>query len=101
MTPATVHYGLAEQLTRQRQAVLQAAYEKHPERFVKGKPTPPKLPEAVWINPPLEKGREEPSSKWLWVSDKLVVCGEFSIYPPAMLASEELLTNLSVLVSQN
>jgi putative transposase len=58
MTPATVHYGLAAELTIQRQATLQAAYEKHPERFVKGLPTPPKHPTAVWINPPLEKGGE-------------------------------------------
>lgn len=54
MTPATVHYGLVAELTVQRQVTLQAAYEKHPERFVKGLPTPPKSPTAVWINPPLE-----------------------------------------------
>ena len=59
---ATVHYGLADDLTRQRQVVLQAAYEKHPERFVKGKPIPPKLPDAVWINPPVEKDGGTPSS---------------------------------------
>lgn len=40
MTPATVHYGLAAELTVQRQVTLQAAYEKHPERFVKGILTP-------------------------------------------------------------
>lgn len=52
MTPATVHYGLAEQLTAQRQTVLQSAYAQHPERFVKGPPKPPQVPTAVWINPP-------------------------------------------------
>jgi putative transposase len=57
MTPAAVHYGLADELTRQRQLVLQAAYEKHPERFVNGPPTPPKVPTAVWINPP--QGKDE------------------------------------------
>jgi putative transposase len=55
MTPTTVHYGLADDLRIKRQAVLAAAYAQHPERFVKGLPTPPKLPEAVWINPPQEK----------------------------------------------
>jgi putative transposase len=55
MTPATVHNGLASELTIRRQATLQATFEKHPERFVKGLPTPPKLSTAVWINPPLEK----------------------------------------------
>jgi len=52
MTPAMVHHGRAAEVATQRQAVLRAAYEKHPERFVKGLPVPPQLPEAVWINPP-------------------------------------------------
>ncbi len=52
MTPAMVHYGLVEQVQAQRQQVLQAAYEAHPERFVRGTPTLPKLPEEVWINKP-------------------------------------------------
>jgi len=58
MTPATVHYGLAAEVTSQRRVVLQTAYEKHPERFVNGQPIPPKLPAAVWINPPQENGKE-------------------------------------------
>jgi hypothetical protein len=53
MTPAAVHWGLEQQLTQQRQQVLQAAYAAHPEQFVKGLPKPPQRPEAVWINPPL------------------------------------------------
>lgn len=52
MTPAMVHYGLVEQIQAQRQQVLQAAYETHPERFVRGEPTLPKLPAEVWINKP-------------------------------------------------
>lgn len=52
MTPATVHYGQADALTAQRQAVLLTAYQQHPERFVNGPPKPPQLPDAVWINPP-------------------------------------------------
>ena len=52
MAPTTVHYGLAEQVNEHRQQVLQAAYEQHPERFVKGAPNPPQLPDEVWINPP-------------------------------------------------
>ncbi len=56
MTPATVQYGWAAELTVQRQVTLLVAYKKNPERFVKGLPTPPRLPiSAVWINPPLEK----------------------------------------------
>lgn len=52
MTPATVHFGLAPQIHQQRQQVLTQAYAAHPERFVKGLPQPPALPEAVWLNPP-------------------------------------------------
>ena len=52
LTPATVHTGRAETVRHKRQAVLQQAYQTHPERFVRGQPQPTKLPEAVWINPP-------------------------------------------------
>lgn len=55
MTPATVHYGQAAELRVKRQAVLAAAFEKYPERFVQGQPVAPKLPTSVWINPPLER----------------------------------------------
>ncbi len=52
MTPFMVHYGKAETVRGQRLQVLDAAYRTHPERFVKGIPALPHLPEAVWINPP-------------------------------------------------
>ena len=62
MPPATVHYGLAEEVTAKRQVVLAGAYAQHPERFVKGRPAPPQLPGAVWINPPRANVEEGPSS---------------------------------------
>ena len=37
----------------QRGRTLQAAWTRHPERFVRGVPKPDPLPEAVWINPPV------------------------------------------------
>lgn len=52
MTPAMVHYGQAEAVREKRSRILKAAYAAHPERFVRGLPQPPKLPEAAWINPP-------------------------------------------------
>lgn len=52
MTPATVHYGRAAEVTEQRRQVLAAAYAAHPERFVSGTPRPPELPKEVWINKP-------------------------------------------------
>ena len=55
LTPADVHFHRAEDVLQKRQAVLQAAYEKTPERFVKGVPRPIQLPKAVWINPPTPK----------------------------------------------
>ena len=52
MTPEMVHYGKAEQVSNQRQVVLASAFDTHPERFVRGMPIPPSLPEAAWINKP-------------------------------------------------
>ncbi len=52
MTPAMIHYGLAETVRDQRNQVLQTAYAAHPERFVRGVPTVPNLPREVWINKP-------------------------------------------------
>ena len=50
--PEKVHYDLAGQVIENRAAVLEKAFQKHPERF-KGKlPKPNPLPEAVWINKP-------------------------------------------------
>ena len=55
MTPATVHHGMAEVVQKERAKVLAAAYADNPERFVRGIPTPPPLPDAVWINKPATK----------------------------------------------
>lgn len=52
MTPASVHEGRAEEIYTARQVVLDRAFQAHPERFSKGRPKPPKLPEPAWINPP-------------------------------------------------
>jgi putative transposase len=54
LTPADVHHGRAEQITLARGVVLQGAYAAHPERFVGKPPQPPRLPEAVWINKPID-----------------------------------------------
>ena len=55
LTPAAVHFGQAASVREHRQDVLTAAYAAHPERFVKGRPHPADLPQAVWINPPPKK----------------------------------------------
>jgi putative transposase len=55
MTPETVHYGRATELTRQRSITLDAAFLANPNRFKGITPRPPDLPVAAWINPPLKK----------------------------------------------
>lgn len=52
LPPAVVHRGQASTVTAARQQVLTAAYAAHPERFVRGLPQPPRVPDAVWINRP-------------------------------------------------
>jgi putative transposase len=60
LTPANVHFGDADAVLAQRQAVLSQAYADHPERFVGKPPAPAKLPTAVWINKPAnEKSHQE------------------------------------------
>ena len=59
LTPAIVHHGQAQQVQTQRQQVLAAAYQAHPERFVTGQPTVAELPASVWINPPSNNDRKE------------------------------------------
>jgi putative transposase len=51
-TPASVHYGTADEVRAQRAITLDAAYQAHPERFVSKPPTPPKISTASWINQP-------------------------------------------------
>ena len=53
LTPDDVHHGRADRVLAKRQQTLDAAWAAHPERFVRGRPKPRSLPEAVWINPPI------------------------------------------------
>src|SRR5262249_11770622 len=46
LTPAMWPYGQAENILRQRQEVLDVAYQLHPERFVRSAPKPPALPSS-------------------------------------------------------
>ena len=61
LTPFEVHFGKAEQQREKRALVLQRAFEKNPERFVRGLPQPAALPERVWINKPSEVGSSNDS----------------------------------------
>ena len=55
MPPKVVHYGQAETVRQARSEVLSLAYQAHPERFVRGRPEVPKVPDAVWINKPQDE----------------------------------------------
>jgi len=58
LTPEDVHYGKAARIMQDREEVLMAAYERHPERFKGKMPKPMLLPDAVWINKPLKSEEE-------------------------------------------
>jgi putative transposase len=62
MTPQTVHYGRASELTRARSITLEAAFLANPKRFKHIAPRPPELPAAAWINPPKKK-EPDPAKK--------------------------------------
>jgi len=51
LPPADVFFGRASEKLLRRARVLERAYEHHPERFVRGCPTPLRLPPVVTINP--------------------------------------------------
>jgi putative transposase len=57
--PFDVHFGLADQLREMRADVLDAVYQRHPERFVRRPPEPPRLPEAAWINKPTDPRHDD------------------------------------------
>jgi putative transposase len=52
LTPYDVHYGLAETRRAAREEALRKPFAATPERFVRGVPVAPALPQAVWINKP-------------------------------------------------
>jgi len=57
LTPEAVHYGEGDARLAQRQKVLEEAYQRNPERFVRGAPVVATLPRAVWINPPEDRSQ--------------------------------------------
>ncbi len=52
LAPCDVHYGRAAERIAQRQEVLDAAYEAHRERFVRGRPKAQQLAPISYINKP-------------------------------------------------
>lgn len=60
-TPSDVHYGRIEQIRQDRQSALDAAYQRHPNRFVNKAPKAALPPQAVWINPPEKSEKRVPN----------------------------------------
>lgn len=56
LTPADVHFDQIELRLRERQRALDKAYDAHPERFTRGRPTAKTPPREVWINRPTPNG---------------------------------------------
>lgn len=71
MTSFVMHFGHAAHLREQQKRVLASAFERHPERFVKGLQQPAELPTAVWINPPVspEKSCEQAGPEEVMASE--------------------------------
>lgn len=57
--PEDVHYGRTGLLQNRRQAALDGAYLTHPERFVRKRPEASGPPQAVWINPPENRQKQQ------------------------------------------
>lgn len=53
MAPSAVHRGDAARITAERAITLSAAFDLHPLRFKGRCPQPPRVPDKVYINPPL------------------------------------------------
>lgn len=58
LTPAAMHRGEAPRITAARSITLSAAFERNPQRFKGRQPQPPRVPEKVYINPPLTEDSE-------------------------------------------
>jgi putative transposase len=100
LTPYDVHYGLAETRRAEREAALRKAFAATPERFVRGVPIPPPLPQAVWINKPrrlaepdhiavLEKPGERVARPTEWRSALAGRTPDGAIVPSAAVDAEE------------
>lgn len=58
ITPEHVHYNTHQEVIEKRIRTLAAAWNHHPERFVKGKPVVKGVPVEVWINKPEDTCRK-------------------------------------------
>jgi transposase InsO family protein len=63
LTPENIHYNTHQEIIQSRAETLEAFYQKHPERFVKGVPKVREVPKEVWINNPHSKEMNQSGMK--------------------------------------
>jgi putative transposase len=61
LTPSDVHHGRVEEKTKLRKATLDAAYDAHPERFVRGRSKPLELASSYINRPPTPSAQPVPA----------------------------------------
>jgi putative transposase len=83
-TPATLYFGDLEAAVTQRQRVLDVAYARHPERFIRGRPIARRPPHSVSINP------VSPDASSLTAADLLDVADLHSLTPSRFIAPDPL-----------
>jgi transposase InsO family protein len=88
LTPAQLHYGLAERIQTERANVLMAAFESNPQRFKNRIPLPPPVPEAVWINKP-KLIAETPAERRRGVAETQSPGNEVQATPPRRSGQDE------------
>ena len=65
LAPAMVHDGIAGEVIRKRQEILDGAFAAHPERFIRRAPKAPQLPEVAGINLPRPQTVDEKENSTL------------------------------------
>ena len=92
LTPSSLHYGQGEKIITSRKETLQVAWQKTPERFVHGVPTPASVPKAVWINAPkraIELKNEAPAANCPGAPEVTSLTHPRSGYPSVSCVSAE------------
>ncbi|MEV6498936.1 DDE-type integrase/transposase/recombinase [Streptomyces prunicolor] len=60
-TPASAHFGTADEVRDQRAVTLAGAFARHPERSGR-RPRPPEIPQTAWINDPAKRREPAPQT---------------------------------------
>jgi putative transposase len=92
LTPASLHYGQADEIIAAREQTRQRAWQDNPERFVNGMAKQPSLPKAVWINAPKserEKKNEAPEANCPGAPEAASLTHPRSGYPSMSCVSAE------------